>query len=41
LFSLNLDTGIETQKIKSIQRPLASRGYDVPIYSYNSYEEVD
>jgi LacI family transcriptional regulator len=44
LFSLNLDTGIETQKIKVIQRLLASRGYDVPIYSYGSYgagEEVD
>jgi DNA-binding LacI/PurR family transcriptional regulator len=44
LFSLNLDTGIETQKIKSIQRLLANWGYDVPIYSYGSYgggEEVD
>jgi DNA-binding LacI/PurR family transcriptional regulator len=44
LFSLDLDTGIETHKIKVIQRLLAGHGYDVPIYSYGSYgggEEVD
>jgi DNA-binding LacI/PurR family transcriptional regulator len=44
LFSLDLDIGVETHKIKIIQRLLAGRGYDVPIYSYGSYgggEEVD
>jgi LacI family transcriptional regulator len=37
LFSLDLDLGAETQKIKAIQRKLTERGYDVPIYSYGSY----
>lgn len=37
LYSLNLELGPGTSKIKQIQRRLTERGYDVPIYSYGSY----
>ncbi len=37
LLSINLDVGVGTAKLKLIQRLLAERGYDVPIYSYGSF----
>ena len=37
LYSLNLELGPGTSKIKLIQRRLTDLGYDVPIYSYGSY----
>ncbi len=37
LYSLNLEIGPGTSKIKYIQRHLTEMGYDVPIYSYGSY----
>jgi DNA-binding LacI/PurR family transcriptional regulator len=37
LYSLNLELGPGTSKIKQIQRRLTEHGYDVPIYSYGSY----
>jgi len=36
LFSLDLDLGVGTSKIKTIQRLLTDNGYDVPVYSYGS-----
>lgn len=38
LFALNLDLGVNTAKIKAIQRTLASRGLHVPIFTYGSFE---
>lgn len=37
LFSLDLDLGVGTHKLKIIQRQLAAQGYDVPVYSYGSF----
>ena len=37
LFSLDLDLGVGTHKLKIIQRLLATQGYDVPVYSYGSF----
>lgn len=37
LFSLDLDLGVGTHKLKIIQRLLAAQGYDVPVYSYGSF----
>lgn len=37
LFSLDLDLGVGTHKLKIIQRLLAADGYDVPVYSYGSF----
>lgn len=37
LFSLNLDFGVITHKIKIIQHLLWSRGFDVPLYAHGAY----
>jgi DNA-binding LacI/PurR family transcriptional regulator len=37
LLSIDLDFGVGTFKLKSVQRLLAERGYDVPIHSYGSF----
>ena len=37
VYSLNLDIGPGTAKIKAIQRRLTERGFDVPVHSYGSY----
>ncbi|BCM93513.1 HTH-type transcriptional repressor CytR [Abditibacteriota bacterium] len=39
LFSLGLDFGIITQKIKIIQGLLAGKGFDVPLYAYGSFKD--
>ena len=40
LFSLGLDYGVTTEKIKIIQQLLSQRGFHVPLYAYSSYDSV-
>lgn len=40
LFSLGLDYGVTTEKIKIIQQLLPEQGFHVPLYAYSSYNSV-
>ncbi len=40
LFSLGLDYGVTTEKIKIIQQLLSEQGFHVPLYAYSSYSSV-
>ncbi len=40
LFSLGLDYGVTTQKIKLIQQLLSDQGFHVPLYAYSDYTSV-
>lgn len=40
LFSLGLDYGVTTQKIKLIQQLLSAQGFHVPLYAYGDYHSV-
>lgn len=41
LFSLDLDLGVGTQKVKLIQSLISQQGYDVPVYTYGNYDGSD
>ena len=41
LFSLGLDYGVTTEKIKIIQQLLSEQGFHVPLYAYSSYSSVE
>lgn len=41
LFSLGLDYGVTTQKIKIIQHLLSEQGFHVPLYAYGDYNAVE
>ena len=41
LFSLGLDYGVTTEKIKIIQQLLSEQGFHVPLYAYSSYSTVE
>ncbi len=41
LFSLGLDYGVTTEKIKLIQELLSEQGFHVPLYAYSNYSSVE
>ncbi len=41
LFSLGLDFGVTTHKIKIIQQMLSEQGFHVPLYAYGDYSPIE